>query len=77
VKQYAQKFISDPGKQNGLYWESPEGQPKSLVGPLVAYATDEGYNLRPTPPASHGLLPDTDKRGLCQGRRESYIVTVR
>src|SRR5208283_4948808 len=23
VKQYAQKFISDAGQQNGLYWESP------------------------------------------------------
>ncbi len=25
VKQYAQRFISDEGKQNGLYWKSPEG----------------------------------------------------
>src|SRR5271165_3191539 len=25
VKQYAQKFISDEGKHNGLYWKSPEG----------------------------------------------------
>src|SRR5580700_6572488 len=24
TKQYAVKFISDPGKQNGLYWESSE-----------------------------------------------------
>jgi len=29
VKQYAQKFISDEGKQNGLYWPSPEGKPQS------------------------------------------------
>ena len=39
VKQYAQKFISDEGKQNGLYWPSAEGQPKSPLGPLVAFAT--------------------------------------
>ena len=32
VKQYAQKFVSDDGKQNGLYWKSPEGQPKSPLG---------------------------------------------
>ncbi len=45
VKQYAQKFISDEGKQNGLYWKSPEGQPKSPLGPLAAYAaTTEGFN---------------------------------
>jgi len=43
VKQYAQKFTSDPGKQNGLYWKAAEGQPESPVGPLVAYATGEGY----------------------------------
>ena len=33
VKQYAQKFVSDEGKQNGLYWKSPEGRPKSPLGP--------------------------------------------
>src|SRR5208282_3590522 len=28
AKQYAVKFISDAGRQNGLYWPSPEGQAK-------------------------------------------------
>ena len=41
------KFISDPGKQNGLYWESAEGQPKSPLGPLAAFATGEGYSAKP------------------------------
>jgi hypothetical protein len=44
VKQYAQKFISDEGKQNGLYWKSPEGQPRSPLGPLVAFASAEGFS---------------------------------
>ncbi len=39
AQQYAAKFISDTGKHNGLYWESPEGQPGSPLGPLAAYAT--------------------------------------
>jgi hypothetical protein len=47
AKQYALKFISDSGRQNGLYWESPDGQPKSPLGPLVAFATDEGYSTHP------------------------------
>jgi hypothetical protein len=47
TKQYAAKFISDSGRQNGLYWESPEGQPKSPLGPLVAFATGEGYSAKP------------------------------
>ncbi|MGA8740094.1 MAG: DUF2950 domain-containing protein [Terracidiphilus sp.] len=45
--QYAVKFISDPGKQNGLYWDSPQGQPQSPLGPLAAFATSEGYSVKP------------------------------
>jgi Protein of unknown function (DUF2950) len=44
---FAAKFISDTGKQNGLYWASAEGQPKSPLGPLAAFATNEGYSLKP------------------------------
>jgi hypothetical protein len=46
VQQFAPKFISDTGKQNGLYWESADGQPKSPLGPLVAFATAEGYSVK-------------------------------
>jgi hypothetical protein len=46
TKQYALKFISDPGKHNGLYWESAEGQPESPLGPLAAFATSEGYSAK-------------------------------
>jgi Protein of unknown function (DUF2950) len=45
--EFATKFISDTGKQNGLYWESPEGQPRSPLGPLAAFASNEGYSLKP------------------------------
>lgn len=47
TKQYALKFISDPGKHNGLYWESAKGQPQSPLGPMAAYATAEGYAVKP------------------------------
>src|SRR5271167_4566979 len=43
AKQFAAKFISDPGKQNGLYWQPAQGQPASPLGPLAAFATAEGY----------------------------------
>ncbi len=43
VHQYAQKFVSDEGKQNGLYWKPAEGQPESPLGPLAANASTEGY----------------------------------
>src|SRR6266550_537431 len=46
AKLFAAKFISDPGKQNGLYWKSAEGQPTSPLGPLAAFATAEGYSAK-------------------------------
>jgi hypothetical protein len=46
AKQFAVKFISDPGKQNGLYWKSADGQPASPLGPLAAFATAEGYTAK-------------------------------
>jgi hypothetical protein len=47
AKLFAAKFISDPGKQNGLFWKSAEGQPPSPLGPLAAFATAEGYSAKP------------------------------
>jgi hypothetical protein len=40
---YAQKLISDPDKQNGLYWETKEDEPASPIGPFLAKAGGEGY----------------------------------
>jgi hypothetical protein len=47
AKLFAAKFISDQGKQNGLYWQSADGQPQSPLGPLAAFATAEGYTANP------------------------------
>ena len=41
-QQYAGKLSSDPGKHNGLYWETSAGQPESPIGPLVAAANADG-----------------------------------
>jgi len=43
LNEYAQKMLSDPGKKNGLYWETKAGEEQSPVGPLVARAMKEGY----------------------------------
>jgi len=57
VHQYAQKFISDDGKQNGLYWSITEDQPESPLGPLAAYASSEGYmNKTKSSQPFHGYL---------------------
>jgi len=76
-KQYAVKFISDSGKQNGLYWQSSPGQPQSPLGPLVAFATAEGYSAKPDAHAPfngyyfHMLQGQTDK---APGGQKNYIV---
>jgi hypothetical protein len=57
VQKYAQKFISDDGKQNGLYWKTAQDQPESPLGPLAAYASAEGYTDKTeTSQPFHGYL---------------------
>ncbi len=43
VLQYARKFISTPGKRDGLFWPTKEGEEPSPLGPLAARAVKEGY----------------------------------
>jgi Protein of unknown function (DUF2950) len=77
AKQFAAKFISDSGKQNGLYWQAANGQPQSPLGPLAAFATSEGYTAKPEGhTAFHGyyfhmLKGQTDKT---PGGAKDYAV---
>lgn len=48
VLEYAQQFASSPGKKDGLYWETKEGEPQSPIGLFVANAKAAGYE-RGTP----------------------------
>ena|SRR5438132_128011 len=54
--EYAQKFASDPGKRNGLYWEAKQGEAQSPLGPIMIRARSEGYQGKPsaTPSPYHG-----------------------
>ena len=40
--EYAQQFVSDPGKKNGLYWKTREGEKPSPLGPAIAMASKKG-----------------------------------
>jgi hypothetical protein len=44
--KYALKFKSEPGKKDGLYWESSPGEPASPFGSIVAEAHAEGYGSK-------------------------------
>ena len=54
--EYAQKFLSDPNKRNGLYWQTKAGEPESPLGPIMTQAQGQGYQLKPssTPVPYHG-----------------------
>jgi hypothetical protein len=44
---YARRFISSPGKKDGLYWPDEAGKPSSPLGPMFAAAAKEGYGKQP------------------------------
>ncbi len=61
VLEYAQKFVSSPGRMDGLYWPTELNGEISPLGPLFAYAQGEGYALDvpakdATPQPFHGYL---------------------
>jgi Protein of unknown function (DUF2950) len=76
--EYAQKFFSDQGQHNGLYWKAADGEPQSPIGPLVASAAAEGYvkseEGAPTPYQGYcyHILTGQGKNG--RGGAKSYIV---
>ena len=52
INQYAQKILSSPGKQDGLYWQNKDGSSAGPIGETVAKALAEGYSLGT--PGYHG-----------------------
>jgi len=51
---YAQHIVSQPGKQDGLYWPRKTGEEESPLGSLVAAATAEGYTVGGARAPFHG-----------------------
>jgi hypothetical protein len=54
VRQYAHKLVSDPGKQNGLYWPVAEGHAASPLGELGDFAKAVASNNGDHPPLFNG-----------------------
>lgn len=42
VADYARRLLSSPGRRDGLYWQTADGEPPSPLGPLVAQAQAAG-----------------------------------
>jgi hypothetical protein len=56
VLQFAQRFISTPGKKDGLYWSPDLDGEISPLGPLVAYAQSQGYSVK-SPTGTNSYQP--------------------
>jgi len=76
--QYAQHFVSTPGRHDGLFWEAAKGDTESPIGPLLAFASEEAAAkaAHAGPRPFHGyyfrLLKAQGKNAT--GGEESYIV---
>ncbi len=80
--QYAQKFRSTAGTQDGLFWEvKASAQPESPLGPLVAEAASEGYQHHAAgqPHPFHGYVYRmlTSQGANALGGSRNYIVDGR
>jgi hypothetical protein len=79
VAEYAQKFSSDPGKFDGLFWETGEGQPQSPLGPLFAQAKAEGYQApeateQPAPFHGYYYRILTRQGAAAPGGKYDYLI---
>lgn len=54
--EYAQKLTSTPGKQDGLFWETKDGEPQSPLGPGTANARSQGYGVNGSGAPYHGYF---------------------
>ncbi|MGD0672541.1 MAG: DUF2950 domain-containing protein [Candidatus Binatus sp.] len=74
--QYAAKFRSTAGTQDGLYWQVKGSQGESPLGPLVAEAASEGYQHTSQPHPFHGYMYRllTSQGANAPGGAKSYIV---
>ncbi len=53
---YAQKFLSEEGKQDGLYWQTKPGEPESPMGIFMVAAYKEGYRKGEKQSPYHGYF---------------------
>jgi hypothetical protein len=77
TKHYALKFLSDEGKQNGLYWKTADNAPQSPIGPLLVSATSEGYTPQQGKQAPfHGYYYRilTRQGAAAKGGARDYVV---
>lgn len=75
--EYAQKFVSDKGAQNGLYWQASAGQAPSPLADLGDLAKAVGYagtDEKPQPFNGYYFQILTKQGDKAQGGAKDYVV---
>ena len=76
-KEYAQKFVSDDGKQDGLYWQASVGQAPSPLAQLGDLAKAVGYaatGTKPQPFNGYYFRILTKQGDKAPGGAKDYLV---
>jgi len=76
-KEYAQKFVSDNGKQDGLYWQASAGQAPSPLAQLGDLAKAVGYSStgdKPQPFNGYYFQILTKQGDKAPGGAKDYLV---
>jgi hypothetical protein len=77
VAEYARKLISTPGKHDGLYWETAEGENPSPLGKLVGAASAEGYiSKQETPDAAGKGGSDKEQTAFDRAPYHGYYFKI-
>jgi len=76
---YAVSFRSDPNRQNGLYWPSKAGQPRSPLGALLEEAEQRAAEAGAKPSPFHGYYFKilTAQGASAAGGAKNYVVNGR
>jgi len=78
VLEFAQKILSDDGKQNGLFWNaSKHNGEQSPIGPFAATASGEGYvktHGKPMPYHGYYFRILTEQGKNAPGGKRDYVV---
>lgn len=73
---YAERFISNPGKKDGLYWPTSAGEEESPLGELFAKASKQGYKAGEGRSPYHGYYYKilTKQGPHAPGGAANYVV---
>ena len=76
VGVYAQRFVSEPDKKNGLYWPTAAGEEESPLGELFAAASKQGYRAGEGRTPYHGYYYKilTKQGPAAPGGAHDYVV---